>query len=76
VSRLDEYHEALIVLSMGIASRSGKTATDKPNGVHTVRNQIADHLVRDGLATDVPAWNAVEITDKGRQYLVTGGART
>lgn len=60
---------ALAVLADGMARRSVRTESDRARGIHAVRSVDADVLVCNGFARDVSMWNAVEITDAGREAL-------
>lgn len=61
--------DALHVLSTGTASITNRTELDIARGIRCVQSRIAQFLVDAGLAEPVPHWNAIEITELGRNVL-------
>lgn len=66
---------ALLVLGEGMASRSTRTERDPERWVASVAGAAASGLLRLGLAREVPAWGAVEITTAGAELLARSRRR-
>jgi hypothetical protein len=61
--------DGLHVVAEGPTAISTRTETDPERGVRSVNGTIAAVLLGLGLASRVPQWNAIEITELGRTVL-------